>query len=254
LRQQGIEEYPVHIEIETGMNRLGFAMNDMKQLATALRDSPCRVRSVFSHLAGSEDASEDEFTLEQHKKFKTASSELEKELGYSFLEHIANSAAIIRHETLQEDMVRLGIGLYGVDNSGSKKLKLQTVATLRSTIAQLKHLEKGESVSYNRMSIVDRKSVIATIRIGYADGYPRRLGNGKGRVWINGKLAPVIGTVCMDMIMADVTGIAGVREGDDVILFGDPLSIQQLAGWADTIPYEIMTGISQRVKRVYFEE
>jgi alanine racemase len=144
--------------------------------------------------------------------------------------------------------------LYGVDSSGSSALNLQTVATLRSTIAQLKYLKKGESVSYNRKGIVEKDSVIATIRIGYADGYPRRLGNGTGKVWLKGKLAPVIGTVCMDMFMADVTDIPDVQEGDDVIIFGNQLPVLQVAKWAETIPYEIMTGVSQRVKRVYFEE
>ena len=151
-------------------------------------------------------------------------------------------------------MIRLGIGLYGFDSSSSGKLNLQTVATLRSTIAQLKYLKKGESVSYNRKGIVEKDSIIATIRIGYADGYPRRLGNTVGKVWLRNKLAPVIGAVCMDMFMIDVTDIPGVKERDDVIIFGKQLPVGDLAKWADTIPYEIMTGISQRVKRVYFEE
>jgi alanine racemase len=128
------------------------------------------------------------------------------------------------------------------------------VATLRSTIAQIKQLSPGDSVSYNRRGKVDQDAVIATIRIGYADGYPRRLGNGIGRMVVNGHLAPVIGNVCMDMTMIDITGIANVREGDDVIVFGQALPVQQLAQWAETIPYEIMTGISQRVKRIYYEE
>jgi alanine racemase len=152
------------------------------------------------------------------------------------------------------DMIRLGIGLYGVDSAASGKLNLNTVATLKSTIAQIKHLQKGDSVSYNRKGVVNRDSVIATIRIGYADGYPRRLGNGIGKVWINGKFAPVVGSVCMDMFMVDITDIPEVTAGDEVIIFGKPLSIQQLAVWSNTIPYEVMTGISQRVKRVYFEE
>jgi alanine racemase len=133
-------------------------------------------------------------------------------------------------------------------------LNLETVTTLKSTIAQIKHLHAGESVSYNRKGIINRESTIATIRIGYADGYPRRLGNGTGKVWIKGNRVPVIGTVCMDMIMIDITGISNVQEGDEVIIFGKNLPVQQIAEWAGTIPYEIMTGISQRVKRVYFEE
>ncbi len=255
LKKEGIEHYPVHIEFETGMNRLGFPVTEIDALVIALTGTTSfKVQSVFSHLAGSEDPAEDVFTKEQYKKFETVAQQLQDKLGYSLIKHIANSAAIARHPSLQMDMVRLGIGLYGIDNAGSGKLKLQTVATLRSTVAQLKDLKPGDSVSYNRKAIVNRDSVIATIRIGYADGYPRRLGNGSGKVWIKNQLAPVIGTVCMDMIMIDVTGIPGVREGDEVIVFGASLPVQQVAEWADTIPYEIMTGISQRVKRVYFEE
>ena len=255
LKRLGIQQYPIHIEIETGMNRLGFDSAYIKDLGEALNETDSfKVRSVFSHLAGSEDPAEDKFTLQQHAKFITASNELEKVLGYSFIKHIANSAAIIRHPLLQMDMVRLGIGMYGVDAAKIKSLELQPVATLKSTIAQIKHLKKGESVSYNRKGVVKKDSVIATIRIGYADGYSRMLGNGAGRMLINQQLVPVIGSVCMDMTMVDVTGIPDVREGDEVIVFGNDLSIEQIAEWANTIPYEIMTGISQRVKRVYFEE
>ena len=255
LKRLGIQQYPIHIEIETGMNRLGFDSAYIKDLGEALNETDSfKVRSVFSHLAGSEDPAEDKFTLQQHAKFITASNELEKVLGYSFIKHIANSAAIIRHPLLQMDMVRLGIGMYGVDAAKIKSLELQPVATLKSTIAQIKHLKKGESVSYNRKGVVKKDSVIATIRIGYADGYSRMLGNGAGKMLINQQLVPVIGSVCMDMTMVDVTGIPDVREGDEVIVFGNDLSIEQIAEWANTIPYEIMTGISQRVKRVYFEE
>ncbi len=255
LKRLGLQQYPVHIEIETGMNRLGFDAADMKRLGEAINQTDSfKIRSVFSHLAGSEDAAEDDFTLQQHAKFISASNELEKVLGYSFIKHMANSAAIIRHPLLQMDMVRLGIGMYGVDAANTRSLELQPVATLKSTIAQIKHLKKGESVSYNRKGIVKRDSVIATIRIGYADGYSRLLGNGVGKMLINHQLVPVIGAVCMDMTMVDITGIPDVNEGDEVIVFGSELSIQQIAEWASTIPYEIMTGISQRVKRVYFEE
>ncbi len=255
LQQEGLQQYPVHIEIETGMNRLGFAVNDMEKLAAALQSTPSfKVQSVFSHLAASEEMTQDEFTLQQFKLFDAASKELEHKLGYTFIKHIANSAAAIRHPQLQMDMIRLGIGLYGVDSSNSGSLNLQTVATLKSTIAQVRLLKKGESVSYNRKGHIEKDSMIATIRIGYADGYPRRLGSGAGKVLVKDKLAPVIGTVCMDMFMIDVTDIPGVQEGDDVIIFGNQLSVQQVAKWAETIPYEIMTGVSQRVKRVYFEE
>lgn len=255
LQQEGLQQYPVHIEIETGMNRLGFAVTDMEKLSSALLESPSfNVQTVFSHLAASEEMAQDEFTWQQVKLFNNASKELEHKLGYTFIKHIANSAAAIRHPQLQMDMIRLGIGLYGVNSSNSGSLNLQTVTTLKSTIAQIRVLKKGESVSYNRKGHIEKDSVIATIRIGYADGYPRRLGNGAGKVLVKDKLAPVIGTVCMDMFMIDVTDIHGVQEGDDVIIFGNQLPVQQVAKWAETIPYEIMTGVSQRVKRVYFEE
>jgi alanine racemase len=152
------------------------------------------------------------------------------------------------------DMVRLGIGIYGVEIDNERMLDLRAVATLRSTIAQVKHLKKGESVSYNRRGVVTRDSVIATVRIGYADGYSRQFGNGKGKFWLHGKLAPVIGTVCMDMTMVDVTDIPDVKEGDEVIIFGPQLPLQEVASWIGTIPYELMTGVSQRVKRIYFHE
>jgi Alr-MurF fusion protein len=179
---------------------------------------------------------------------------LRSKLSYNFLTHIANSAATIRHPNLQLDMVRLGIGLYGVDSAASGKLALHTVTTLKSTIAQIKYLKKGESVSYNRRSVLEKDSVIATIRIGYADGYPRRLGNGVGKVWVRDRLVSIVGTICMDMFMIDITGIPDLAEGNEVIIFGQQLPVEQLAAWAGTIPYEILTGISQRVKRVYFEE
>ncbi|HMU45287.1 MAG TPA: alanine racemase [Chitinophagaceae bacterium] len=255
LKKEGVQNYPVHIEIETGMNRLGFAVEEMRRLIDSLKKTTSiKVQSVFSHLAASEDVLQDEFTHQQFNKFKKAADQLKNGLEYQFLCHIANSAGTIRHKYLQLQMVRLGIGLYGVDSSETNLLELQTVATLKSTIAQIKSIRKGESISYNRKTIVSRDSLIATIRIGYADGYPRRLGNGKGQVYVKGKMAPVVGTICMDMFMIDVTEIAGVKEGDEVVIFGKELPVQEVAKWAETIPYEIMTGISQRVKRMYYEE
>lgn len=255
LKKEGIKNYPVHLEIETGMNRLGFPASEINNLCAAIRATTSfRVQTVFSHLAASEDPSMDNFSKEQFDLFKKACEELQNGMSYSFLRHIANSAAILRHPQMQMDMVRLGIGLYGVDSAASGKLDLQPVATLKSTIAQLRNLKKGDTVGYNRKGKIESDSLIATISIGYADGFSRRLGNGAGKVFVKGKLAPVVGSVCMDMIMADVTGIDNIKEGDEVIIFGKELPIQDLAAWAGTIPYEIMTGISQRVKRVYFEE
>jgi alanine racemase len=237
------------------MNRLGFAVQEMDKLSREISaTSSFRVQSVFSHLAASEDAMQDEFTNKQYDLFVKACNTIENGIGYNFLRHIANSAAILRHPQMQLDMVRLGIGLYGVDSSLSGKLDLQPAATLKSTIAQIRNLKAGETVGYNRKGVIEKDAMIATVSIGYADGFSRRLGNGAGKVWIRGQLAPVIGTVCMDMVMVDVTEIPGVKQGDEVIIFGKEIPIQELANWAGTIPYEIMTGISERVKRVYYEE
>ena len=255
LKREGIKNYPVHLEIETGMNRLGFAAQEMENLCKEIKaTSSFRVQSVFSHLAASEDPMQDEFTNRQHDLFIQSCNLLHDHLGYDFLRHIANSAAILRHPQMQLDMVRLGIGLYGVDSAVSGKLDLQPVATLKSTIAQVRHLKAGETVGYNRKGIIEKDSTIATVSIGYADGFSRRFGNGAGKILVKGHLAPVIGTVCMDMTMVDVTGIPGIKQGDEAIIFGKEISIQDLANWAGTIPYEIMTGISERVKRVYYEE
>lgn len=255
IKEQGFVNYPVHLEIETGMNRLGFALEEIetvgKQVAAT---SYLSVQSVFSHLAASEEAAQDGFTAAQAERFQKAVGLLQQYISYSFLNHISNSAAIVRHPELQMDMVRLGIGLYGIEPDAEDRLDLQAVATLRSTVAQIKEVKKGESVSYNRSGVVHRDSRIATVRIGYADGYSRRFSNGVGKMLLHGKLASVIGTVCMDMTMVDITDIAGVKEGDDVIIFGADLPVQKVAEWMGTIAYEIMTSVSQRVKRVYYYE
>ncbi len=254
LENEGIQHYPVHIEIETGMNRLGFAVDETELLAGRLAASPLmKVQSVFSHLAASEDPAEDDYTMEQFAKYQRAAANLAG-IGYPFLKHISNTGAIFRLPELQLDMVRLGIGMYGVDSAAVHQSWLQPVTTLKTTIAQLKHLKAGDTVSYNRRGVIERDSLIATVRIGYADGYSRKLGYGTGKMHVRGHEAPVIGTVCMDMTMIDVTDVPGVQEGDEVIIFGKEIPVQQLAVWAGTIPYEILTGISQRVKRVYFEE
>ncbi|HTN06277.1 bifunctional UDP-N-acetylmuramoyl-tripeptide:D-alanyl-D-alanine ligase/alanine racemase [Agriterribacter sp.] len=255
LKEQGLQYYPVHIKIDTGMHRLGFEWNELNALAQQLiHNQLFTVQSVFSHLAGSEDAALDDFTRQQAEQYTAACSVLQQALAYPFLRHIANSAAIIRHPQLHFDMVRLGIGLYGVNSSAFGSPELREAATLKTTIAQIKKIKAGETVGYSRKGKTERDSTIATIRIGYADGYRRNLSNGTGSVLVNGRLAPVIGNIAMDMTMIDITGIAGVKEGDEVIIFGEKLPVTQLAQWAQTIPYEIMTGISQRVLRMYYEE
>lgn len=254
LKKEGITAFPVHIELETGMNRLGFAADELEELLKALPTAAFKVQSIFSHFAASEDPGQDSFSKRQSEIYLSAVARLGAVLGYPFIRHIANSAGIVRHPELQLDMVRLGIGLYGIDSSGSHSLELQEVSTLKTTIAQIKHLQEGDTIGYNRRGIAADATVTATVRIGYADGYGRHFGNGAGKMWINGYLAPTIGIISMDMTMIDITGIPGVREGDEVIVFGKELSVRQLAVWAGTIPYEILTGVSQRVKRVYFEE
>jgi len=255
LLEQGITQFPIHIKVNTGMNRLGFEPEEIDRLGMLLQQSQAMVvKSVFSHLAGSEAAAEDGFTAHQASLFDAACNSIEASIGYSFIKHIANSAAIFRHQQLQYGMVRLGIGLYGVDSTHRKHLALETVATLQSTIAQIRKVKAGQTIGYNQKGKIDSDRLIATIRIGYADGYSRRLGNGVGQIYVGGKMAPVIGSVCMDMIMVDITDVPHVQEGDTVEIFGKHLPVQQVAEWSDTIPYEVMTGISQRVKRVYIEE
>ena len=252
LQQGGITNFPVHIKIDTGMKRLGFELYEIETLCTKIKETTSfKIQSVFSHLAASDAAEHDDFTQQQATIFNEACAQLQHVISYSFIKHIANTSAIHRHNELQYNMVRLGIGLYGVDNFLQTQLK--NVTTLKTTISQLKKIKKGESVGYSRKGITTTDATIATVRIGYADGYPRALSNGKGSMLVNGKLAPVIGNVCMDMTMLDVTDIE-VKEGDDVIVFGEDLPVNNLARCADTIAYEILTGISQRVKRVYFEE
>lgn len=255
IAQQGLPQYPIHLKINTGMNRLGFDIAEIDKLCDWLHHQKLlRVKSVLSHLAASEDKKEDAFTQHQVDLFTEASNKIEKALGYPVVKHIANTAAIRRNPNWQFNMVRLGIGLYGADNVQDKELSLQTVATLKTTVAQVRHLKAGETVSYNRSGVLTRDSIIATVRIGYADGYSRRMGNGNGKMYVRGGIAPTVGKICMDMCMIDVTDIPGVKAGDPVEIFGKHISIQEVAKAADTIAYEIMTGISLRVKRVYIEE
>jgi alanine racemase len=215
------------------MNRLGFAETELPELLEVLKSNVFKVQSVFSHLVASEDPAQDAFTKQQADLFLKMSARVQAILTYPVLNHIANTSGITRHPALQMDMVRLGIGLYGID---SDRKNLREVSTLRSTIAQIKSLKAGETVSYGRQGVLKRDSVIATIRIGYADGYPRSLSNGAGKIWVNEKLAPIVGNICMDMTMIDVTDIPDVKEGDDVVIFGKELPVQHVAQWAQTIP------------------
>jgi alanine racemase len=211
------------------------------------------VKSILSHLAASESEEHQDYTLNQVQLFEKIASQISESLGYSITKHIANTAAISKWPEAQFDMVRLGIGLYGLASLASEKTVLQNVATLKTTITQIKNLKKGDTVGYGRSGVMQRDGKIAIVKIGYADGYPRALGNGLGAMSINGNLVPTIGHICMDMCMLDVTDIE-VNEGDDVNVFGEEISIYDLAKQLNTIPYEIISNLSQRIKRVYFYE
>ncbi len=255
LKKRGFTDYPVHLKIDTGMHRLGFTPDDIPQLCDRLLGNNfVKVQTAFTHLVASEDQACDQFTRQQLMLFTTAVNQIESILGYPVIKHAANTSAISRHPEAQLDMVRLGIGLYGVDSDEKMQKKLMPVSSLTTTISQLKTVKAGESVGYGRKEILQKDSQVATVRIGYADGYPGNLGNGVGKMALHGKLVNTIGNICMDMTMLDVSALENVHEGEKVEVFGKQIAIKQMADWAGTIPYEVMTGISQRVKRVYYEE
>jgi alanine racemase len=250
LADRQIKDYPIHIKLDTGMHRLGFMANELDNaLITLLKNPQIKVASVFSHLVASADTAQKEFTAQQIQEFKTLAGKLESSLGYPFLKHICNTTGIVNWPDAQMDMVRLGIGLYGIDLSDNG-LYLELVSVLKTTISQIKQLNAAETVGYNRKGVLKRDSRIATVKIGYADGYDRRLGNGIGKMMIAGQIVPTIGDVCMDMCMLDITDITA-NEGDEVIVFPDLIQAAKDIG---TIPYELLVGISSRVKRVYFYE
>ena len=255
LQKFGERGYPIHIKLDTGMHRLGFTESDMPQLIKELDrvKELVHISTIFSHLAVSEDESQDEFTMTQIDRFKDMTTTISNAIGYSPLRHIANSAAIERQPNAEFDMVRLGIGLYGV--SSSEGIKLSNVSTLKTRIVQIKDIDKEESIGYGRAGHTESRSRIATIPIGYADGLNRRLGCGEWSVQINGIEAPIIGRICMDTCMINATGIE-CSEGDEVIVFGakDGNKVTDMAKIIGTIPYEIMTSISTRVKRIYTKE
>lgn len=249
---QGINNYPIHIKIDTGMHRLGFTEEDVPELLQRIKSQTgVRIQSIFSHLAASESWNFDDFTLEQIKTFKKTAKQIEENMHYPIMKHILNSAGIERFPEEQMDMVRLGISLYGVSASGLDGLR--NVCTLKTTILQIKHIKAGETVGYGRKGHFDHDATIATIRIGYADGISRQFGNGVGKVSVNGYMVPIVGNICMDLSMIDVTGV-DVKEGDTVCIFGENPSVKDLAKEIDTIPYEILTSISSRVKHIYYKE
>ena len=250
--KEGITNFPIHIKLDTGMHRLGFAAEDMPQLIERLKGQNAVIaRSVFSHFVGSDAAQFDAFTRRQIETFEKASGELQEAFPHKILRHICNSAGIERFPGAQFDMVRLGIGLYGVspiDNS-----IMNNVSTLRTTILQIRDVPEEDTVGYSRKGHLVRPSRIAAIPIGYADGLNRHLGNGHAYCLVNGQKASYVGNICMDVCMIDVTDI-DCKEGDTVEIFGDHLPITVLSDVLGTIPYEVLTSVSTRVKRVYYQD
>jgi alanine racemase len=245
---------PVHIKLDTGMRRLGFEEKEISELIAILNaEKQIHIRSVFTHLVASEDINEDDFTIQQINSFLNCSKKLKAEFGEDILCHVLNSSGISRFNQYQFDMVRLGIGLYGISADDEEQKRLSNVGALKTTISQIKFLGKGDTVGYNRKWTAKRDTQTATIPVGYADGLNRKLGNEAGFVYIKNQKVPIIGNVCMDMCMLDVTGV-DVSEGDEVIIFNDAESIKELSACLETIPYEILTNVSRRVKRIYYYE
>ncbi|MCQ2369473.1 MAG: bifunctional UDP-N-acetylmuramoyl-tripeptide:D-alanyl-D-alanine ligase/alanine racemase [Paludibacteraceae bacterium] len=249
----GIKAHPIHIKIDTGMHRLGFLESDMPLLVEKLKAATgVKAVSAFSHLAAAEDPCEDTFTTSQINIFARSTDYLKQNLNPNIIRHILNTSGVQRLSNYQFEMVRMGIGLYGVGLN--EKSDIQNVATLKTIILQIKDIPADETVGYNRRGVLNRQSRIAAIPIGYADGLNRAFGRGNGYALVKGKRAPFIGNICMDVCMIDITDIDGVKEGDEVIIFNNDLTISELAAKTGTIPYEILTSISKRVKRVYFTE
>ena len=242
--------YPIHIKFNTGLNRLGFWHTDIPTILAGLKESNnVKVQSLFSHLAASEDPREQEFTVGQINNFAYIIQEMYKHMGYEPMVHVLNTSGVVNYPKAQFDMVRIGIGLYGFANDQEETAKLLNTHTLKSIISQINVIQPGETVGYNRAFVASRVTKSATIPVGHADGISRKLGNKEGFVIINGKPAQIIGNVCMDMLMVDVTDIE-CNVTDEVILFNHKQQIEFMAHKSDTIPYEILTGLSQRIKRL----
>ena len=251
-KRHGIDNIPVHIKLDTGMHRLGFETHQIDELTLFLsQNSEVKIKSVFTHLVGTDESCHDDFTLQQIDKFKTMVDSIRPYTDNNFICHVLNSAGIDRFPQFQFDMVRLGIGLYGGVKVTDKDLRV--VSTLKTYISQIRNVSQTETVGYSRKGKLIKQSKIATIPIGYADGLNRKLGNGNLSLLVNGELAPIVGNICMDMCMIDVTGI-NVSEGDQVIVFGEKPTIFDLADILETIPYEILTSVSARVNRSYYTE
>ncbi len=246
----GVQEYPVHVKFNTGLNRLGFNKENVQTIANLLLGSDAvRAVSIFSHLAASDDLNENAFTENQIDEFRSISKQFEQHYGHCPTRHLCNTSGVINYPEAEFEMVRCGIGLYGYDNKESAPSELRPVMALKTVISQIHPIKKNDSVGYNRAYVATEPKKIATLPLGHADGIGRQYGNGVGSVKINGQIASIVGNVCMDMIMIDVTNIS-CKEGDEVVIFDSSLTANTLAQKAGTISYELLTAMSQRIKRI----
>lgn len=243
-----LQEYPVHLKFNTGLNRLGLAPNDLPEISKHIENTAIKVVSIFSHLAASEDPNEKEFSLRQIEEFKKCTAHIFRLLKHKPILHMSNTSGILNYPEAHFDMVRLGIGMYGFGNDANETATLKNVGSLKTIISQIHEIKKGETLGYNRAFTASQTTKTATLPIGHADGIHRSLGNGNGSVKINNQDCPIIGNVCMDMIMVNVTNI-DCKEGDEAIVFDSQQMVCNLAKKSDTISYEIITGISQRIPR-----
>jgi alanine racemase len=252
-KEKNLNGYPIHLKIDTGMHRLGFEKSEVSELITLLKHNNfVKVTSIFSHLAASENFDFKAFTLQQIEQFEAIAAEISTTIQIQPIRHILNTSGIFNFPEYQFEMVRLGIGIYGVGNSEEEQISLENVSVLKSIISQIRTVNENESIGYSRKFVTDKQMRIATIPIGYADGIRRAWGNEKGYVLIHNQKATILGNVCMDMLMVDVTSIP-CEERDEVIIFGENPHVQEIANVCDTIPYEILTSISQRVKRIFYK-
>ena len=254
LQLKGIQQkYPIHIKVETGMHRLGFKEHEIDELVENLKKYNVKVASIFSHLSSADVPEEDDYTMEQIHTFQRVSSKISEALGYQPIRHILNTAGITYYSDYQFEMVRIGIGMVGISANPKVKKQLQSAVTFKTVISQISEVKQGESIGYNRKYKAEKDTRIATIPVGYADGIPRLIGNKKGFVGIHNQKVSIVGNICMDMLMVDLQNIKA-KEGDEVIIFNGNPTLEEFSGYCQTIPYEVLTSISRRVKRIYIKD
>ena len=254
LQLKGIQQkYPIHIKVETGMHRLGFKEHEIDELVENLKKYNVKVASIFSHLSSADVPEEDDYTMEQIHTFQRVSSKISEALGYQPIRHILNTAGITYYSDYQFEMVRIGIGMVGISANPKVKNQLQSAVTFKTVISQISKVKQGESIGYNRKYKAEKDTRIATIPVGYADGIPRLIGNKKGFVGIHNQKVSIVGNICMDMLMVDLQNIKA-KEGDEVIIFNGNPTLEEFSGYCQTIPYEVLTSISRRVKRIYIKD